>query len=104
MIVEYIRYRIEADRSDLFVQAYEDAQGALQQSPHCLSYELSRCTESPDHFILRIEWTSEHDHLQGFRRSPQFQPFLRAVQPFVKDIEEMRHYAPTSLRWSRATQ
>jgi quinol monooxygenase YgiN len=101
MIVEYIRYRIDAERIDAFMTGYEEAQGRLQQSPHCLGYELSRCTEAPDHFVLRIEWTSEQDHLQGFRRSPQFQPFLKGVQPFVKDIEEMRHYAPTRLQWSR---
>jgi len=101
MIVEYIRYRIDAERIDAFMRAYEEAQARLQESPHCLGYELSRCTEAPDHFVLRIEWTSEKDHLQGFRRSPQFQPFLKGVQPFVKDIEEMRHYAPTTLQWSR---
>jgi quinol monooxygenase YgiN len=101
MIVEYIRYRIEADRSDLFVKAYEDAQVSLQQSPYCLRYDLSRCTEAPEQFVLRIEWTSEQDHLQGFRKSPQFQPFLQAIQPFVKNIEEMRHYAATSVVWSR---
>lgn len=104
MVVEYIRYRIEADRSDLFVRAYEEAEASLQQSPECLGYELSRCTESPDHFILRIEWTSVEGHLQGFRKSPQFQRFLQAVRPFMKDIEEMRHYAPAPLRWSRGTQ
>lgn len=100
MVVEYIRYRIEGDRTDLFVRAYEEAQTSLQQSPHCVGYELSRCTEAPNQFVLRIEWTSEADHLQGFRKSSHFQPFLLAVGPFVKDIEEMRHYAPTSLRWS----
>ena len=102
MIVEYIRYRIGSDRSDEFLGAYAAAQSSLQQSPHCLRYELSRCSEAPDQFILRIEWTSEEDHLQGFRQSPLFQPFLRAVQPFIQNVEEMRHYVPTSIDWSRS--
>jgi len=38
MVVEYIRYRIDADRSDVFVKAYEDAQTSLQQSPQCLGH------------------------------------------------------------------
>jgi len=43
-------------------------------------------------YILRIEWDSEEGHLQGFRSSPEFKAFFAAVQPFVKDIDEMRHY------------
>jgi quinol monooxygenase YgiN len=101
MVVEYIRYRIEADRVEAFQSAYGQAQASLQQAPQCVGYELARCTEEPGQFVLRIGWTSEEDHLQGFRKGPQFQPFLRAIQPFVKNIEEMRHYAPTPIQWSR---
>src|SRR6267143_2750235 len=61
-------------------------------STHCLAYELSHFTEDPDRYILRIEWDSEEGHLKGFRSSPEFRAFFAAVQPFVKDIEEMRHY------------
>ena len=34
-------------------------------------------------FILRIEWTSADGHMQGFRKSPQFPPFLAAIRPFI---------------------
>lgn len=104
MIVEYIRYRIDPDRTDAFVSAYEAAQASLRASPHCLGYELTRCTEAPEHFTLRIEWDSADGHLQGFRRSPEFGPFLAAVRPFVPAIEEMRHYEPTPLRWARPAE
>jgi quinol monooxygenase YgiN len=101
MIVEYVRYRIDAERHGVFVRAYGEALTTLRESPYCLGYELSRCTETPDHFVLRIEWTSEDDHLRGFRKSPLFRPFLQAVSPFFKNLEEMRHYAPTDLQWVR---
>jgi quinol monooxygenase YgiN len=92
MIVEYTRYKIDSTRSETFELAYKRAGGSLEASSHCLTYELSRCTEDPDHYILRIEWDSEEGHLKGFRSSPEFRAFFAAVQPFVKDIEEMRHY------------
>ena len=38
------------------------------------------------------------DNLKGFRQSAEFRPFLIAVQPFVGDIEEMRHYEVTRVR------
>ena len=95
MIVEYIRYEI-AD-AEPFLLGYETARAALDASPQCLAYELSRCTEEPTSFILRIEWVSLEGHLQGFRQSPEFAAFLGAVRPFIASIREMRHYALTSV-------
>lgn len=92
MIVEYTRYKIDEKRRVLFERAYEKAGEALSSSSHCLRYELSHCTEDPDHYTLRIEWDSEEGHLKGFRSSPEFKTFFALVQPYVKDIEEMRHY------------
>lgn len=101
MINEYIRYTIPAERADAFLDAYRDAQQHLRGSPHCLGYDLARCAEDPTRFILRIEWDSPDGHLRGFRGSPAFQPFVRAVRPFIEAIEEMRHYELTDVRWSR---
>ena len=95
MIIEYIRY--EVTDPDGLARAYEEASRALDASPHCLSYELSRCTEEPSWFLLRIEWDSSEGHLQGFRKSPEFGPFLQAVRPFLPAIREMRHYELTSV-------
>ncbi len=101
MIVEYIRYTIPADQHDAFMAAYTRASESLRVSPVCLAYELTRCEEAPDHHILRIEWTSTADHLQGFRRSPEFAPFFQAIGPYIEQIEEMHHYTPTDLTWRR---
>jgi quinol monooxygenase YgiN len=95
MIVEYIRYEIA--NAESFLAAYETARAVLDESPHCLAYELSRCEEDPKSFILRIEWDSTEGHLQGFRKSPGFARFFGAVRPFLDDIREMRHYAPTAV-------
>jgi quinol monooxygenase YgiN len=102
MIVEYVRYTIPEERSQAFLGAYRRAQVPMQQSPHCLGYELSRCTEDPQMYILRIEWDSLPGHLDGFRKSPEFQSFLAEIRPYIPDIAEMRHYEITDLRWSRA--
>ena len=101
MIVEYIRYNIEPSRAKDFLNAYEAASKSLKDSSNCLGYELSQCTEARESFILGILWDSEDGHIKGFRTSPQFKPFFAAVQPFVKEIQEMRHYELTALRWTR---
>ena len=92
MIVEYIRYRLPGERRPEFEQAYALAAEPLMASPHCLAYELTRCTEEPTCYVLRIEWDSAEGHLRGFRGSGEFRAFFRHIQPFVSNIEEMRHY------------
>jgi quinol monooxygenase YgiN len=95
MIVEYIRYEV-AD-ADALIRAYEEARASLDASPHCLSYELTRSTDEPSCFVLRIEWDSADGHMKGFRTSKEFGPFLAAVKPFIPEIKEMRHYELTSV-------
>lgn len=92
MIVEYIRYVVPEERGAAFVEAYDAARGPLMASPHCTSFDLCRCFEDPTQFVLRIEWTSAEDHMQGFRGSPEFREFFALVKPFYDDIREMRHY------------
>jgi quinol monooxygenase YgiN len=95
VIVEYIRYKIDEPRRVDFEKAYQNASAALDASNHCHAYELTRCTEAAENYILRIEWDSEEGHMKGFRSSPEFKTFFTAIQPYVKDIEEMRHYQLT---------
>jgi quinol monooxygenase YgiN len=95
MVVEYIRYTIDAGRAEAFEQAYRHAAEALEASQNCERYEVTRCTEDPTQYVVRIEWDSQEGHLSGFRESPEFRSFFRAVGPFVNDIAEMRHYQVT---------
>jgi quinol monooxygenase YgiN len=97
MVIEYVRYKIPAEQADEFVSAYATAADALHKSSHCLGFELSRCTEEPTSFILRIEWDSIDGHMEGFRKSPEFRTFFASVRPFVGNLEEMRHYERTAV-------
>ncbi|GAB7104052.1 hypothetical protein JCM4814A_23660 [Streptomyces phaeofaciens JCM 4814] len=96
--VEYIRYRVPEERSAEFLAAYTRAAVPLAASPYCVDYELARCEADPASFVLRITWTSTEDHLQGFRTSDLFPPFLAEIRPYVEDIEEMRDYKVTPVR------
>jgi len=97
MTVEYIRYKINPEKQDDFVNAYAKASEQLDNSEFCLGYELSKCEEERENFILRIEWTSTNDHLNGFRKSQDFMVFLNHVRPFFNDIAEMNHYELTKV-------
>lgn len=98
MIVEYIRYKIPPAQADRFEQDYAGAARSLDASAHCRGYELARCLDEPDSYILRIEWDSVEGHMQGFRSSAEFRAFFAAIKPYVDMIEEMRHYRATTVQ------
>ncbi|MGH4033852.1 group II truncated hemoglobin [Actinomycetota bacterium Odt1-20B] len=101
--VEYIRYRIPAERSAEFLAAYTHAAVPLAAAPECVDYELTRCEEDFEHYVLRITWTSTKDHMEGFRGSERFKEFFAHIRPYVENIEEMRHYTPTAVRGTGAS-
>jgi len=101
MTVEYIRYELAAHQPEDLVRAYTIAADALRAAPECMAFELAQCEEAPHSFVLRIEWQSTDAHLQGFRKGPQFPPFLAAIKPFIAEIAEMRHYSSTSVVFRR---
>jgi hemoglobin len=97
MIVEYVRYRVPPQQAAEFEAAYARAAAPLAKAPQCVEYELTRCAEEPGAYVLRIVWTSTRDHLEGFRKSAEFEAFFAEVEPYVRQIEEMRHYERTAV-------
>jgi quinol monooxygenase YgiN len=101
MVNEYTRYRVPDEKRAAFLSDYEKASEYLRASSACLGYELGQCEEEQACFILRIRWQSTAAHLEGFRASEEFRRFLPLIKPYIPFIEEMRHYAPTDICWSR---
>jgi heme-degrading monooxygenase HmoA len=101
MITEYIRYELTSHTGEELIAAYAAAGEHLKAAPECLGFELNRCEEAESIFILRIFWRSTADHLQGFRKGPNFPPFLELIRPFIGEMAEMRHYEMTDVVWTR---
>jgi quinol monooxygenase YgiN len=97
MTVEYIRYKVTEEQNQAFIEAYKDASIELNASPFCMAYELTECEEEVGQFILRIEWTSTDEHINGFRKSEIFPSFFAKVKPYFDNIQEMRHYKLTNV-------
>ena len=101
MVVEYIRYTVPAERGAEFEAAYAAAVQVLERDEHCLGHEVARCVEEPTSYIVRLLWDSVEGHMEGFRKGPQFPPFLAAIKPFIPQIDEMRHYDDVTGPWRR---
>ena len=97
MTIEYIRYDIANQDAASFEAAYAAAAVPMAESPHCKSFELTKCVEEPNRYILRIEWDSLDGHMQGLRGSDHFAAFFEHIQPYVGAIDEMQHYETTAV-------
>lgn len=103
MIVEYIRYQVPATEGEAFERAYGRAATSLRSAPECVDFELARCVEEPESYVLRIVWTSQADHIDGFRASANFSAFFSEIRPYVQEIQEMRHYRRTDVHGAGAS-
>lgn len=90
--IEIIRYDVPEEQRPSFETAYTKAGEFLKASPYCQGFEIINGTDEPQHYIIRIHWTSVEDHLQKFRNSDAFRSFFNLVKPFYNNIEEMKHY------------
>jgi quinol monooxygenase YgiN len=95
--IEIIRYDIPQNQWEQFEKAYDSAGKFLSKSKYCLSYSIIKGSEEPNHYVVIIHWTSEDEHLNGFRKSADFMPFFNLVKPFYNQIQEMKHYNELSL-------
>ena len=87
------RVRQLLERVDALIEAFTGGDARIRAS-----LERTYKEEGPEKQIVRIEWDSAEGHLQGFRQSADFKPFLEAIGPFYGDIEEMTHYQVTATR------
>lgn len=97
MVNEILRFQIELKQSGDFLRACRQAENDLRGSGRCVGYELSRCAEAPEDFILMVGWEAPDRRLQAFRVSRTFEPFFESVRPFSAEILELRHYGRVSL-------
>jgi heme-degrading monooxygenase HmoA len=52
--------------------------------------------ESPERYLLMIEWDTVEDHTVGFRGSPAFQEWRAIVGPFFAAPPQVEHFAPVT--------
>ncbi len=58
-----------------------------------VSHEIQRCIESPDRYLLLVNWQTLEDHTVGFRGSPEYAEWKRLLHHFYDPFPTVEHYA-----------
>ncbi len=101
MIIEVIRYNVEAGDESTFEEAFRSAGAVLENSGHCLGFNLMRATRERQRYLMTIYWDSPDGHLIGFRQSEGFKEFEALVSPYASMAEEDAHYRKTGIELTK---
>jgi heme-degrading monooxygenase HmoA len=92
MILEVAMLHVRTEESGDLERAFAQAQDIISAMPGYVSHQLQRCLESPDKYLLLVQWRTLEDHTFGFRQSPQYQDWKRLLHHFYEPFPTVEHY------------
>ena len=93
MILEIADIRIQPGQQAAFEAAIsEGIATALSQSPGFISARVERGIESPERYMLFVEWQTLDDHMHGFRNGPLFAVWRSLVGGFFAGPPNVEHF------------
>ena len=94
MILELARLDVRPGQSAAFEMAFLQASPLIAATPGYLSHELRRCIETPDRYVLLVEWETLEAHTIGFRQSDRYQEWKALLHHFYDPFPTVEHYEP----------
>ena len=93
MIVEVADFKVRPEARDAFSEAITRAATTVLAKAHGYRHHrLLACHESPQRFVLIVEWDSLEAHTVGFRQSPAFAEWRAIIGPFFEQPPHVEHF------------
>lgn len=93
MILEVADIRIAPGRQAAFEQAaHRGIQTVIAKSKGFLGYQVRHSIESPERYLLLLEWETLEDHTVGFRGSPAYAQWRSMVMEFFAAPPFVEHF------------
>jgi heme-degrading monooxygenase HmoA len=75
-----------------FEQAYLGVRSLIVNSEGCRSVRMTHGVESPERFVLLVEWDSVEAHEQNFRQTDLFGQWRAAIGPWFAHPPLVEHF------------
>jgi quinol monooxygenase YgiN len=75
-----------------FEEAYLSVRDVIASTPGCHSVRMTQGIESPNRFVLLVEWESVEIHETNFRQSERFKTWRAAIGPFFASPPVVEHF------------
>lgn len=92
MITEHALLPVTPGRQAEFEEAFASARRLIASMPGFRGLTLSRGIETPNSYLLLVNWDSVDAHEVGFRGSPEYQEWKRMLHHFYDPFPVVEHY------------
>jgi heme-degrading monooxygenase HmoA len=92
MILEVAILDVIPNREKDFELAFAQASRIISSMAGYVSYQLQRCLEKQNRYILLVHWQTVEAHTVGFRGSEEYQEWKRLLHHFYDPFPTVEHY------------
>ncbi|GAB5382629.1 MAG: antibiotic biosynthesis monooxygenase [Aliiglaciecola sp.] len=92
MILESALLKVIPGQESEFESAFSRAKSIICASPGFDSFELQRCLENENQYLLLVRWQKLTDHTEGFRGSSQYQEWKALLHHFYDPFPTVLHF------------
>jgi heme-degrading monooxygenase HmoA len=94
MVIEMAVLKAKAGAADQLRDGLSAARPVIARAPGYLGSVFSRGIESPDTFLLRVEWETLEAHVSGFRQSPLLAEWRSHFYHLLDETPTVTHFEP----------
>jgi len=92
MILEHALLTVRPGEEAAFEAAFAVAAPIISSMEGFSSLRLERSLEAPLRYLLLVEWRSLADHVEGFRRHPDYARWRALLHHFYEPFPEVLHF------------
>ncbi len=92
MVLETAVLQVKPGQAAAFEQAFAQAQPIIASVDGYISHRLQRSVETPDKYLLLVEWRRLEDHTVGFRQAAGYQEWRRLLHHFYDPAPIVEHF------------
>ncbi len=92
MITEHAILDVKPGEEAAFEAAFAEAAPIIAGMPGFVSLRLHRGIESPNRYLLLVEWQRLEDHTDGFRGSEEYGEWRRLLHHFYDPFPTVEHF------------
>jgi heme-degrading monooxygenase HmoA len=92
MILESALLDVKPGEETAFEAALKEAQPLIAATPGFRTIAVQRCIETPNRYLLLVEWEKLEDHTVGFRQSARYEKWRALLHRFYDPFPRVEHF------------
>jgi heme-degrading monooxygenase HmoA len=92
MILESALLDVKPGAEAGFEAAMKEARPLIAATPGFRSIAVRRCLETPNRYLLLVEWDRLEDHTVGFRQSARYEQWRTLLHHFYEPFPRVEHF------------